>query len=165
MIHSHIPFPPNDTTGWAVLVVIVAPVTAAILATLFDSPGLYSAGGWYAVFGNFCASWASILLLVIAVLLLAFIFLGLPLTALVIAQVDWACRLVTHMEKWLIPREDMHETDGYTTGENEQTMWDDVFREHLSHRTSLTETACTIAQLGALPIASILILIVLRILW
>lgn len=143
-------------------IVVGTPVVWAAIATLLDSPVLLASGGWYAMFGNFLAAWATLVTIAILLIFCLILTVFLPLTLLANAGVRWARSLVSALEHTLLPKKSLFHTEGYVSEEDDQTVWDGVFAESMSRRSPAIDKACTIAQLGAVPIAVTIILVVLK---
>lgn len=146
------------------IIVLGAPVVWALIATLIDAPALQDSGGWYALFGNFLASWGTIMTVGILAIIATIMAVALPLGLLAMVRVGWARGIITAFECRVLANKTMFETEGYRATEQDRPMWEDVFSGKLSWKASPLDNICTIVQLGAVPIAATLILIILRML-
>ncbi len=149
-------------TRWLFFVIIDIPIVWALFSTLFMSDGLYAIGGWFAVLGHFLAVFGTALLLITAIFLCVNVLLLVPLMTMAWLDIEWAQETLTRVENWFTPHDGFFHTDGYDA-EKDKTMWQDIFDARLSYRASLRENICTAVQMGALPIAAFLILVILKI--
>lgn len=147
-------------TSW---IVIGTPVGWAAVATILDSGVLWASGGWYALLGNFVAAWGTLVTVSIFLIICLILAIFLPLTLLASIQISWARSLINAFERILLPKKSLFETEGYVADDDDHTVWDGIFAESLSHRSSVVEKACSIAQLGALPISAVIILFLLKV--
>ena len=138
-------------------------LVAAFVATADDAVMLIRAGGWYALAGNFLAVAGMMVLflaggfLAVAVfVLLPFIMLvrGKSATAMAIAEWFWKRGLdSSRMGADLL---------GRTPGSEPNRTWDPVFGDFMAFGSGWRKNIATVIQLGAYPIAGILLLLGLR---
>ncbi len=138
-------------------------LVAAFVATADDAVMLFRAGGWYALAGNFLAVAGTLVLLlagaflaVATVVLLPFILLLRGGSATAIAIAEWLEARGLDGSRmggaWL----------GNASGSEPNRTWDPVFGDFMEQDSSQRDNICTVIQLGAYPIAGILLLLGLR---
>ena len=143
--------------------VLVAAFVAAFVATAADAVMLIRAGGWYALAGNFLAVAGMMVLFLVggflavaAFVLLPFILLarGTSPTALAVAEWFEKRGLVSSRmgAAWL----------GNAPGSEPNRTWEPVFGDFMEQGSGWRKNVATVIQLGAYPIAGILLLLGLR---
>ena len=138
-------------------------LVAAFVATADDAVMLFRHGGWYALLGNFLAVVGSLVMVlaggflaVAAVVRLPFILLVRGESATAVAVAEWLearGRDGSRMgAAWL----------GNAPGSEPSRTWDPEFGDFMEPGSSARDNICTVIQLGAYPIAAILLLLGLR---
>ena len=135
-------------------------LVAAFVATADDAVMLFRAGGWYALLGNFLAVAGTLVLLLAGGFLVVATFVLLPVILLLRGESATAIAIAEWLEArgrdggrmgaaWL----------GNAPGSEPSRTWDPVFGDFMEPGSSRRDNICTVIQLGAYPIAGILLLI------
>ncbi len=138
-------------------------LVAAFVATADDAVMLFRSGGWYALLGNFLAVAGSLVMVlaggflaVAAVVLLPFILLVRGESATAVAVAEW-------FEKRGLDSSQMSAAWlGNAPGSEPNRTWDPGFGDFMAFGSGWRKNIATVIQLGAYPIAAILLLLGLR---
>ena len=138
-------------------------VVAAFVATADDAVMLFRAGGWYALVGNFFAVAGMLVLLLTGAFLAVATFVLLPFILLVRGESATAVAVAEWFEKRGLDSSRMSAAWlGNAPGSEPNRTWDPVFGDFMAFGSGWRENIATVIQLGAYPIAAILLLLGLR---
>ncbi len=138
-------------------------LVAAFVATADDAVMLFRAGGWYALVGNFFAVAGMLVLLLAGAFLAVAIFVLLPFILLLRGESAIAPARAEWVEKRGLDNSRMSaDWLGNAPGSAPNQTWDPVFGDFMERGSSRRDNICSMIQLGAYPIAGILLLLGLR---
>ena len=138
-------------------------LVAAFVATADDAVMLFRAGGWYALLGNLFAVAGMLVLLLAGAFLAVATFVLLPFILLVRGESAAAIAVAEWLEKRGLDSSRMGAAWlGNAQGSEPHRSWDPVFGDFMEPGSGWRKNVATVIQLGAYPIAGILLLIGLR---
>ncbi len=138
-------------------------LAAAFVATADDAVMLIRAGGWYALAGNFLAVAGMMVLILAGGFLAVAAFVLLPFILLVRGESATAVAVAEWFEKRGLDSSRMSAAWlGNAPGSEPNRTWDPVFGDFMAFGSGWRKNIATVIQLGAYPIAAILLLLGLR---
>ena len=139
-------------------------LVAAFVATADDAVMLFRNGGWFALIGNFLAVAGSLVMVLAGGFLVVATFVLLPFILLLRGESAIATAIAEWFEKRGLDSSRMSATWlGIEPGSEPNRTWDPVFGRFMEPGSSTRDNICAIIQLGAYPIAALLLLFGLRI--
>ena len=138
-------------------------LVAAFVATAADAVMLFRAGGWYALIGNFLAVAGSLVMVLAGGFLAVATFVLLPFIVLLRGESAIATAIAEWFEKRGLDSSRMSAAWlGNAPRSAPNQTWDPVFGNFMERGSSRRDNVCSMIQLGAYPIAGILLLLGLR---
>ncbi len=138
-------------------------LVAAFVATADDAVMLFRAGGWYALIGNFLAVAGSLVMVLAGGFLAVATFVLLPFILLLRGESAIATAIAEWLEKRGLDSSRMSaDWLGNAPGSEPNRTWDPVFGDFMAFGSGWRKNIATVIQLGAYPIAGILLLLGLR---